>query len=69
VGGNPSKGIPFISLSDVVLEEKLDKKIEELLKEVVGEPFDVCVDCGMGGALSVDVKKNFVQCFFSFHEM
>jgi len=49
VGGNPSKGIPFISLSDVVLEEKLDKKIEELLKEVVGEPFDVCVDCGMGG--------------------
>jgi hypothetical protein len=36
VGGNPSKEIPPISLSNVVLEEKLDKKIEELLKEVVG---------------------------------
>jgi hypothetical protein len=67
VGGSPSKGIPPISLSNVILE-KLDKKIEELLKEVVGEPFDVCVDCGRG-TLSVDVKKNFVQCFFFLCEM
>jgi hypothetical protein len=29
VGGNP-----FISLSNVVLEEKLDKEIEELLKRL-----------------------------------
>jgi hypothetical protein len=63
VGGSPSKGIPPISLSNVVLEDKLDKKIEELLKEVVGEPFDVCVDCGMG-TLSVDVKKKLCTMFF-----
>jgi len=32
VGGNPSRGIPFISLSSMVLEPKLEKKVEEFLK-------------------------------------
>jgi hypothetical protein len=32
VGGNPSRGIPFMSLSSMVLEAKLEKKVKEFLE-------------------------------------
>jgi hypothetical protein len=32
VGGNPLRGIPFIPLFSMVLEAKLEKKVEEFLE-------------------------------------
>jgi hypothetical protein len=44
-GGNPLKGIPLSHYLMYSLEEKLEKEINEFLKEVVTceKPFNVCV--------------------------